>query len=151
MDSRSPVGLELLLAVWLPIVLAHELHHSKRVLDGPGYGTTLADAIVTEGSAEAFVRGTYPDAPTIPWAEELSPAEANRVWRQAQDELDEDDSAERHERWFFGKGGLARWAGYKLGYSIVSAYLERHPDVEAADVAMISTSDVIDGSAYATE
>jgi hypothetical protein len=33
----------------LPITLAHELHHSVRILRGPGYGLTLGQALVTEG------------------------------------------------------------------------------------------------------
>ena len=148
MDSRSPVGLDDLLTIWLPIVLAHELHHSHRVLDGPGYGRTLADAVVTEGSAEAFVRETYPDAPPIPWVEPLRSDEERRVWGYAKDELPRADTAERHERWFFGKDELPRWAGYKLGYAIVRAFLESHPDKNAADLATMSSDEVIDGSGY---
>lgn len=148
MDSRSPVGLDELLSIWLPIVLAHELHHSHRVLDGPGYGRTLADAVVTEGSAEAFVRETYPDAPPIPWVEPLSLNDARDVWRRAKDELPRADTAERHDRWFFGKDELPRWAGYKLGYAIVRAYLDRHTDVDAADIATMSTHEIIAGSRY---
>ena len=71
MDSRSPLGLRTLLTVWLPLALAHELHHSTRVLDGPGYGTTLLDTMVSEGGAEAFVREMYPYAPPIPWVRSL--------------------------------------------------------------------------------
>jgi hypothetical protein len=34
--------------IWLPRTIAHELHHSKRINDGPGYGKTIEQAVVTE-------------------------------------------------------------------------------------------------------
>jgi hypothetical protein len=147
MDQRSPVGLGDMLRTWLPLAVAHELHHSARILDGPGYGDTLLDAIVTEGAAEAFARETYPDAPPIPWVRELSDDDRETVWREARDELDFPDDPDRHERWFYGKDGLPRWAGYRLGYAIVTAYLERH-HVDAADLVGTSASDVLDGSGF---
>lgn len=148
MDHRSPVGPRRLLTVWLPLALAHELHHAKRVLDGPGYGTTLLEAMVTEGTAEAFVRETFPDAPSIPWVRPLGPSEEREVWERAQREGDEPDDGVQHDSWFFGGRGLPRWAGYKLGYAIARAYLERHPDASAAELAVISPDEIVSGSRY---
>jgi hypothetical protein len=47
LDPEHPIGTEQSITVWLPQVLAHELNHSKRILEGPGYGTTVGEAIVT--------------------------------------------------------------------------------------------------------
>jgi uncharacterized protein YjaZ len=148
MDSRSPLGLRKLLTVWLPLVLAHELHHSTRVLDGPGYGTTLLDTIVAEGGAEAFVRETYPDAPAIPWVRSLGAATERRLWREAKDHLDEPDDSDVYERWFLGKGDLPRWTGYRLGYAIANAYLDRHRGASAAELATLASRAVLEQSGY---
>ncbi len=148
MDARSPLGLRELLTDWVPIVLAHELHHSARVLNGPGYGTNLLDTMVSEGGAEAFVREMYPDAPTIPWVQPLEPQTERRAWREAREELDRLDDAEVYERWFLGKGDLPRWTGYRLGYVIVRGYLRRHPDTDAAQVATLPTAEVFENSGY---
>lgn len=147
MDQRSPVGLRRMLEVWLPLALAHELHHAKRVLDGPGYGTTLMEAIVTEGSAEAFVRAMYPDAAAIPWVRSLGAEEAE-VWRRARREGDSPDRAAQHDAWFFGGHSLPRWAGYRIGYTVVRAYLEENEERSAAELATISAAEVVAGSRY---
>ena len=148
MDARSPLTPRELLTIWLPLVLAHELHHSSRVLDGPGYGSTLLDTMISEGAAEAFVRDTYPDAPPIPWVRPLSPSTERRVWREARASLDEPDDTDSYERWFLGKADLPRWTGYRLGYAIVRAYLRRHPDVDAAASARLGSHDIFAGSAF---
>jgi hypothetical protein len=149
MDQRSPVGLRRLLTVWLPLSLAHELHHSKRIIDGPGYGETLLEAMVTEGSAESFVADVFPDHPVIPWVQPLTPSEERRVWELATGILHtEDYDLRRHETWFFGKDGLPRWAGYKIGYAIVQAYRKHHPDVSGADLATMPADEILEGSRY---
>ncbi len=148
MDARSPLGLGTLLTVWLPLVLAHELHHSTRVMDGPGYGTTLLDTMVSEGGAEAFVRATYPDAPPIPWVRAMEPSAERRIWREAKRSLDVPDDPDVYERWFLGKGDLPRWTGYRVGYAIVRRYLQRQRDVDAADVALLTTDELFEGSGY---
>jgi uncharacterized protein YjaZ len=128
--------------------MAHELHHAKRILQGPGFGTTLADALVAEGSAEAFVRELYPDAPAIPWVRPLSRAEAERVWDEAQLDQHQRTDAAMRDAWFFGGKSLPRWAGYRLGYAIARAYLARYPTVTAADMATLATADIFVNSAY---
>jgi uncharacterized protein YjaZ len=149
MDQRSPVGLRRMLTVWLPLALAHELHHSNRIVDGPGYGQTLLDAIITEGSAETFVREMFPNAPAIPWVRALSPAMQATVWHRAQHDLRSPDEGLLHDSWFYGEHGLPRWAGYKIGYAIATAYLDRHPGVDAAGLALLSTDEIYRGSRYA--
>jgi uncharacterized protein YjaZ len=148
MDQRSPVGLRPLLTVWLPVALAHELHHSKRILDGPGYGITLLEAMITEGSAEAFVRETYPHAPRRPWVQPLAPEQEADVWERARPLLHKSEGLAGHERWFFGGRDLPRWAGYRIGYAIARAYLERHPERTAAELATMRAEDVLAGSGY---
>jgi hypothetical protein len=148
MDAKSPLPVRRLLATWLPITLAHELHHSRRILDGPGYGDTLLDAMIAEGSAEAFVREVYPDAPPIPWVRRMSERTEARTWRKARTVLRGLDDASVHQRWFFGEDDIPRWAGYKIGYRIANAYLDHHPSSSAADLALLKSADIYRGSRY---
>jgi uncharacterized protein YjaZ len=148
MDQRSPAGLRRLLTTWLPLALAHELHHAKRIVDGPGYGTTIIEAIVTEGSAEAFVRETFPEAPAIPWVRPLGAKSQTEVWERAQRERDDLDEGAQHDSWFFGAEGLPRWAGYRLGYAIARSYLEHHPDEDAGGLAMRTAAEILSGSTF---
>lgn len=150
MDARSALSLRTLLRTWLPLVLAHELHHSARVLDGPGFGTTLLDTIVSEGGAEVFVRETYPDAPKIPWVQPLTGRDERHAWREARDAFSRPDDADVYERWFLGKHDLPRWTGYRLGYEIVRGYLKTHPGLTAADVATRRTDVIFARSGFAT-
>jgi uncharacterized protein YjaZ len=130
--------------------MAHELHHSTRILDGPGYGTTLLEAMITEGGAEAFVRATFPDAPPISWVQPLDADVEADAWHRAQRELHEPDDVARHEAWFFGGHDLPRWTGYKIGYAIARDYLDRHPDRSAADLALMPAAEIMSGSRFAS-
>lgn len=121
-DGAPPGGLKAALETWVPAILAHELHHSSRVRMGPGYGISLAEALVTEGLADQFVAEAFPDTPPQPWDNALSEDEETELWRRAQSVL-EVPGGYNHQAWFFGGGDLPRWAGYTLGYRIAEAYL----------------------------
>ena len=135
MDSRRPTPVKDLLTVWVPVALAHELHHSRRILNGPGYGSTLLEAVVTEGGAEAFVREAFPQAPPIPWVEQLPLAQEAAVWQRLRGVQSAPDDLDAHQQWFVGGGALPHWAGYRIGYEMVRRYLARHPGTSAAQVA----------------
>lgn len=105
--------------------LVHQMHHLIR-WDGPGYGRSLGEALVSEGLAGHFVLqvlGGQPD----PW-DAVQPApglarQASAAW----DRLDYD-----HARWFAGKGDIRKWAGHGLGHRLVAEYLAQSPDDSAA-------------------
>jgi Predicted Zn-dependent protease (DUF2268) len=121
-DGTPPGGLKAALETWVPAALAHELHHSSRIRMGPGYGITLAEALVTEGLADHFVAEAFPDTPPQPWDHALSGEQETELWQEAQSVL-EVPGGYNHQAWFFGGGDLPRWAGYTLGYRIAEAYL----------------------------
>jgi uncharacterized protein YjaZ len=101
--------------------LAHELHHSAR-WDGPGYGDTLGEALVTEGLAGHFTQEAFGGQPE-PW-ENLPVTDLHPNLTRAQQEWD--SATYDHEAWFFGYSDLPRWLGYSLGYQMVSRYLAKH-------------------------
>lgn len=108
-------------------MFAHELHHAAR-WDGPGYGATLGEALVSEGMAGHFAQELLGGDPE-PWetlditgmAEHL--ALAGQSWGRS----DYD-----HGLWFFGTGSLPRWLGYSLGYQMVARFSEGHGGMRAS-------------------
>lgn len=101
-------------------ILAHELHHARR-WRGPGYGSTLLEALVSEGLAQHFEAEERGEPP--PYAHPAT--DLNALWMRAQVELD--SFTYSHPAWFYGSeaAGLPRWAGYALGYELVRRFLSR--------------------------
>lgn len=115
-------------------ILVHEFHHLLR-WDGPGYGTSLGEALVSEGLAGHFtlqVLGGEPD----PW-DAVKPA--GRVARAAMNKWARLDY--NHAHWFFGGGELRRWTGYGLGHMLISEHLSRFPDQDAAKLADVKAEE----------
>lgn len=102
--------------------VAHELHHCARWA-ARGYGSSLLEAVVSEGLADYFdieVNGGEPK----PWSIAIKGEELERLKQQAQAEFLNENY--NHYAWFFGSNEIPRWAGYSLGYSIVGDYLRKH-------------------------
>ena len=105
----------------LPATVAHELHHARR-WQGPGYGQTLLEGLVSEGLAqlnELDERGGQPP----PYAR--AEVDLDALWVRALPLLDRTDHS--FEAWFYGSeaDGLTRWSGYSLGYELVRRHLAR--------------------------
>lgn len=101
----------------------HEFHHVLR-WDGPGYGETLGEALVTEGLAQHFLHEVM-DCEPEPWEQALSQAQLTELANTALQQFD--DSGYDHSAWFFGTGEQPNWAGYSLGFWVVGQYLAREP------------------------
>lgn len=59
-----------------------------------------------------------------------------------------DQPNRQHERWFFGRGDLPRWAGYTLGVKIVTSFLRAHPGETAGSIVGESAARIIRESGY---
>lgn len=99
-------------------MFAHELHHAAR-WDGPGYGVSLGEALISEGLAGAFAQEVY-GGPPEPW-ERLGMDTIREHVARAERDWNRTDYA--HARWFFGESDLPRWLGYSLGFQLVQRYL----------------------------
>jgi hypothetical protein len=124
---RLRKSLETLLA---PAV-AHELHHSSRIRTNPGYGTTLGEAMVSEGLADHFAEELYPHT-AQPWDHALTKAQERELWKLARSELS--STTYDHGAWFFGTSSMPAWAGYTFGYEMVGRYLRVHGTTAALAV-----------------
>lgn len=102
----------------LPKVLAHELHHACR-FQGPGYGKTLGEVLITEGLAAHFEQEITGDVPSGFYVQ-FAPKTLALLWKKAQTELQ--NESYNHTDWFFGNPAkkIPAHAGYGLGYWLTS-------------------------------
>jgi uncharacterized protein YjaZ len=119
--------------------LAHELHHAARN-QGPGYGKTLGEALVSEGLAQAFEADITGHVPF--YAVALDAVTLDRVSKVALPDLDREDY--NHNSWFFGDGEeFPRHGGYSVGYAVVMAHLAASGQ-SAAALATLPASMILD-------
>jgi uncharacterized protein YjaZ len=102
--------------------LGHELHHCMRWRT-VGYGSTLLEALVTEGLAchfEIELRpGIIPFYATALEEEEISDLLAKAISSFS-------DTNYSHDEWFFGQNdAIPLHAGYTLGFELVSRYIRQ--------------------------
>lgn len=113
-DPKHRRGVARIVREHLPKILAHELHHAAR-WETVGYGTTLLEALVTEGLATQFEDELYPK-PKTPWGNALTAKQTTFWWKKAKWWLNKKYD---HYEWFFGTGKIPRWTGYTIGYRLV--------------------------------
>lgn len=128
----------------LPLTLAHELHHAARILDGPGYGSTLQEALVAEGLADSFSLQVWPESPLPPWVRALDRRSTCQLWQKAKQEFDR--SSYDHGKWFRGEEQIPGWTGYALGFRLVQMYLDDHPDITPAQLVDAPAAGMIRGA-----
>jgi uncharacterized protein YjaZ len=109
--------------------MAHELMHCAR-WGGPGYGTTLGEALVSEGLALHF-ETLFRTCPPI-YARAHDEARLDELVSLARGQFDATDYG--HADWFIGSHARAipKYAGYAIGFHIVG---------RALDVLQCSVSD----------
>ncbi len=104
----------------MPSTIFHEAAHIVRE-NSVGYGTTLLDALVSEGIA-CFVEKTTVSH-TIPYIKKIK--DEDKFWKRVAKESM--STTYDHAEWFFGSGKLPRWIGYRLGYVLVERFMKRSP------------------------
>lgn len=125
----------------LPYALAHEMHHSYWLQHhfDPKKPFTLADYMVLEGRAD-YLAGTL-FAHAAPWTAALDAAAYDTAWRALSKQLNTTDWGTLQGAMFGSpQGGIPAWAGYRIGYRLVSERMARAPtlDVKAMTAAPAS-------------
>jgi hypothetical protein len=143
--ATSKTTLQEALQVWLPRTIAHEVDHEVRIQSLPAQ-STLLQGLILEGTADAFDNQAFPGQ-TNPWDVAITPSQEHALWSAAQPEL---NSGGLYQDWMFGDSlkGIPHWAGFTIGYHIVTAYLLRHPATTASALAKLSAASIMDGSGY---
>ena len=128
------------LAAQLRAMLAHEVHHAMRSR-GPGYGSTLGEALVTEGLAQCYEEEV--GCPTSNYAVAVRGPALAKLAHSAKDELWSEDY--NHSKWFFGsKTDLTfPWSGgYSLGYLVMRRWLDQ-AGVSASAAVSIAAREIL--------
>jgi uncharacterized protein YjaZ len=87
---------------------------------------TLAHYLVFEGRADYFAKTLFASA--TPWTAPLDAAEYATVWRSVSKQLGTTDwNTLRAVMFGASEAGLPMWAGYRVGYRLVSERMGRAP------------------------
>jgi uncharacterized protein YjaZ len=127
----------------IPGTIYHEMNHVAR-WRAVGFGKSLIEAIISEGLASIFEREQWKRF-TAPWAnwEEKEIINFINIFRKRDRKK---DTAYNHSEWFFGKGKLPRWIGYKLGAYIVESARKNYPKISWHKLTAMEASDIIEKS-----
>ena len=123
-----------------PGTVYHEMNHIARWRT-VGYGKTLLEAIVTEGLASAFEKDQWKKF-TAPWTRS-NKAEISNFLKIMKNRDKKKDSEYNHAEWFFGKGKLPRWIGYKLGAHIIESMRGNFPKLSWRQLMAMKASEII--------
>ena len=104
--------------------LGHELHHCSRH-NGPGYGKTLKEALISEGLACHFETELRDGAGPF-YASTLSRNECSEFFKRMSPELEIEKY--NHNAWFFGskKLKIPKHCGYSVDYNLVNNYIAKN-------------------------
>ena len=119
------------------------MHHSycQHHYD-PARPFTLADYMVLEGRADYFA-GT-PFAHAAPWTAPLDAAAYATAWRAVAKELNSTDWATLRAVTFGApQAGIPMWAGYSIGYRLVSERMARPRTIDVKAMTAAPASEFI--------
>ena len=108
--------------------------------DARGYGRSLGEAFVSEGLADKFSESVT-GALDAPWTHALVDSDWRSLLDHAEREINREDYD--HAAWFFGTGNLPRWAGYTIGYRLVSLCSRANPEVAMTGMIDASPSAIL--------
>jgi hypothetical protein len=116
--------------------LIHELHHAARMQAGVLMNrSTFLEYLFSEGLADNFVHELTGDMPI--WIPQLDKDDKRKLLRRAKRRFSNNFTPKDHRLWFIEGSKsqhIPRFAGYAIGYDIVSNYLKRNPDKSAASL-----------------
>lgn len=118
----------------LPRTIAHELYHCLRNYNY-NKERNLLGAFINDGLADHFaieVTGKPPEK----WSTALDEKQILRFLNIAKKDFHNDKY--NHQSWFFGseKENIPHWAGYSIGFYLVSKYFKIHPDKKPSNIYM---------------
>ncbi|WP_113927952.1 DUF2268 domain-containing putative Zn-dependent protease [Bacillus sp. P14.5] len=129
-------------------LIAHEYHHTLQTEKRAEAASTLMEAFVMEGKADAFASVVYPDY-SAPWTEPLSEKASEKVFDKLRKEGNDFDY-KLYMEFLSGNSssGITHWTNYRLGYQITQSYLQNNPEVSVEEWTGIVPKEIILGSEF---
>ncbi|MDF2650576.1 MAG: Protein of unknown function Zn-dependent protease-related protein [Paenibacillus sp.] len=140
----------------LPSIAAHEFHHIVRMTYEPWTTeTTVGQYLVIEGLAEAFAAEMCGEDMLGPWVhmltdaqhEELKPRYSGVLQVSGFNEIRGYIFGDLEENYGFERKGLPPYAGYSIGYRVVTEYLRR-TGKSATEATYVPWREIIEESRY---
>jgi hypothetical protein len=131
----------------LPYALAHEMHHSYWAQHhfAPKKPFTLADYMVFEGRADYFAGTLFTHR--APWTAALDATAYDTAWRTLSQQLTATESGALQTAMFGSpQAGIPAWAGYTIGYRLVSERMARAPRLDLTAMTSAPASEFIPAS-----
>lgn len=129
-------------------LIAHEYHHTLQTEKRAEAATTILEAFVMEGKADAFASEVYPDY-SAPWTEPLS----KKGWEKLFEKLRTEGNAFDYKLYmeFLGgnsNSGITHWTNYRAGYQITQSFLKNNPEVSIEEWTELVPKEIILGSEF---
>jgi uncharacterized protein YjaZ len=138
--TRSKKNITEIINKIIPETIYHEMSHVAR-WNGPGYGRSLPEAIITEGLANIFAIEKWEKE--IPQWSKYTKKEIEKLLDIFQKRNKKDDANYNHEEWFFGTGKLPRWIGYKLGSYMIQAVRLNNPKISWEELTKMTAKELL--------
>lgn len=132
-----------IIETFIPGTIYHEMNHIAR-WQNTGYGSSLLEAIISEGLAIVFAKEQWKKSKT-PWAD-FSEKEMNCLLDIVRKRNKRNDKIYNHGEWFLGTGKLPRWSGYKLGAYIVISFRNKNMKMPWSKLMKLSADKIIKAS-----
>lgn len=122
----------------LSSTIYHEFSHIVRDAT-VGYGKTLSEVLVSEGIGSYVENKLYHT--TMPYTKPIR--HERKYWQRAKRLLGK--KTYDHLEWFFGRGKLPRWIGYRLGYLIVDSFMKQQKNLPLSQLVRTKSHEILRG------
>jgi len=132
----------------LKYTVAHEYNHLVNIENnGRKSRSSLLEAMITEGKADAFAKMVYPEI-RVPLTEALSEIEASAVLEKLRKNVDSTDREIYRGFLYGGYRDIPRWSNYKIGYVITNSFIENNPDITILEWTKMDVEEIVNNSEY---
>lgn len=137
----------------LESLITHEYNHVCRLhyLDQPEERLTLLDSLILEGLAEAAVAEKLGETYLAKWTSIYSLDFTKTCWEKwLKPNVNVRKTDMRHDQYMYGYGKIPKWAGYNVGYHLVTSFLENEAK-SVQETLTIPSSKILQGSQFSID
>ncbi len=126
--------------------VAHEYAHTVDSEDALESEDTVLDAVLKEGKADSFANLLYPKIET-PWTQPFTETNKEIAWKAFEANKEAANSAAVQEILYGNpREEIPIWTGYTIGYTVMQAFLEHHPDMPVEEWMALDAEEILAGS-----